>query len=48
MKRGETSGRSDDNIESFRKRYKTYVESTQPIIQVSDHSGLEVIQSNQI
>eukprot|EP00124_Ichthyophonus_hoferi_P003720 Ihof_evm4s342 gene=Ihof_evmTU4s342 len=32
MKRGETSGRSDDNIESFKKRYTTYENSTRPII----------------
>eukprot|EP01134_Creolimax_fragrantissima_P005046 CFRG5046T1 len=32
LKRGETSGRSDDNEESFRKRYVTFKESTQPII----------------
>jgi len=32
LKRGETSGRTDDNIDSIRKRFKTYVESTKPII----------------
>lgn len=30
--RGKTSGRSDDNEESIRKRFKTYEESTRPII----------------
>ena len=30
--RGETSGRSDDNRESIVKRFKTYDESTRPII----------------
>mmetsp|Transcript_85728 Transcript_85728/g.242392 ORF Transcript_85728/g.242392 Transcript_85728/m.242392 type:complete len:93 (+) Transcript_85728:645-923(+) len=34
LKRGETSGRSDDNIESIRKRFKTYKESTMPVVQV--------------
>jgi UMP-CMP kinase len=30
--RGESSGRTDDNIESIRKRFKTYVEQTKPVI----------------
>ena len=33
LKRGETSGRSDDNIESIRKRFKTYDEETKKIVQ---------------
>jgi len=33
LKRGETSGRSDDNMESLKKRFNTYVESTMPIIE---------------
>jgi len=28
LKRGETSGRSDDNIESIKKRFKTYNDET--------------------
>jgi UMP-CMP kinase len=32
VQRGENSGRSDDNLESIRKRFRTYVESTMPII----------------
>jgi len=39
LKRGETSGRTDDNAESIRKRFHTYVESTQPIIQLFDEQG---------
>jgi UMP-CMP kinase len=31
--RGRTSGRDDDNVESIRKRFVTYVESTYPIIE---------------
>lgn len=31
--RGETSGRTDDNIESIRKRFVTYQQSTVPIIE---------------
>ena len=33
MKRAQDSGRSDDNIESLKKRFRTYVESTKPIIE---------------
>lgn len=33
LKRGETSGRSDDNIESIRKRFHTYLNQTMPVIE---------------
>jgi UMP-CMP kinase family protein len=33
MKRGETSGRSDDNEETFRTRIRVYVDETQPIVE---------------
>ena len=32
LQRGQSSGRADDNPESIRKRFHTYVESTQPVI----------------
>jgi len=32
LQRGESSGRSDDNIDSIKKRFRTYVEETSPII----------------
>jgi len=32
LKRGENSGRTDDNIETIKKRFKTYQEQTLPII----------------
>lgn len=32
LKRGETSGRTDDNEETIRKRFKTYINETKPII----------------
>jgi len=32
VKRGETSGRSDDNEETIRKRLSTFIESTKPVI----------------
>eukprot|EP00983_Pelagomonas_calceolata_P063100 1147586-Pelagomonas_calceolata.AAC.1 len=31
LKRGETSGRSDDNAEAIRKRFKTFVEESLPV-----------------
>jgi len=33
LERGKTSGRNDDNRESILKRFKTYTELTQPIIE---------------
>lgn len=32
LKRGETSGREDDNEESIRKRFRVYHEQTMPVI----------------
>merc|ERR1712228_534429 len=40
LKRGETSGRSDDNIESIRKRFKTFVNETMPVVEYYRHQGL--------
>ncbi len=39
LERGKTSGRDDDNEESIRKRFKTYEDSTRPIIQHFDSIG---------
>ncbi|GIL81962.1 hypothetical protein Vretimale_1515 [Volvox reticuliferus] len=36
LKRGETSGRSDDNAETIRKRFRTFLEQSLP---VKDHYG---------
>ena len=33
LNRGKTSGRSDDNIESIKKRFKTFVETSMPVVQ---------------
>ena len=33
MKRAETSGRSDDNIETIKKRFTTFTESSMPVIE---------------
>lgn len=32
LKRGKTSGRSDDNAESIKKRFKTFVETSMPVV----------------
>eukprot|EP00928_Gymnodinium_smaydae_P068280 TRINITY_DN51369_c0_g1_i1.p2 TRINITY_DN51369_c0_g1~~TRINITY_DN51369_c0_g1_i1.p2 ORF type:complete len:244 (-),score=75.92 TRINITY_DN51369_c0_g1_i1:81-734(-) len=40
LKRGETSGRADDNIETIRKRFKTYQDESKPIIEKYEKEGL--------
>ncbi|XP_020609992.1 UMP-CMP kinase-like [Orbicella faveolata] len=40
MERGKSSGRSDDNIESLRKRFYTYETQTMPIIEHYQKLGL--------
>ena len=32
LERGKTSGRSDDNEESIKKRFKTFVETSMPVV----------------
>lgn len=34
LKRGETSGRADDNAESIKKRFKTFVETSMPVVEM--------------
>ena len=33
INRGKTSGRSDDNAESIKKRFKTFVETSMPVVE---------------
>lgn len=40
LKRGATSGRVDDNVESLRKRFNTYSNETKPIIDYYEKQGL--------
>mmetsp|Transcript_19573 Transcript_19573/g.46489 ORF Transcript_19573/g.46489 Transcript_19573/m.46489 type:complete len:99 (+) Transcript_19573:319-615(+) len=40
LKRGETSGRDDDNIEAVRKRFKTFQEESMPIVSLYKEQGL--------
>eukprot|EP00879_Flechtneria_rotunda_P010196 GHRR01010659.1.p1 GENE.GHRR01010659.1~~GHRR01010659.1.p1 ORF type:complete len:366 (+),score=147.50 GHRR01010659.1:558-1655(+) len=39
LKRGETSGRTDDNAETIRKRFNTFVEQSLPVITHYDQLG---------
>jgi len=39
LKRGETSGRSDDNIESIKKRFRTFVDTSMPVVQNFEKEG---------
>ncbi|CAM9410366.1 unnamed protein product, partial [Discosporangium mesarthrocarpum] len=42
LSRGKTSGRSDDNVLTARKRFKTYVETTLPVVDIFEKKGLVV------
>ncbi|KAM3570210.1 hypothetical protein VYU27_007722 [Nannochloropsis oceanica] len=46
LKRGETSGRTDDNVETIRKRFHTYNEATRPVI--AYYQGKPTIAVHQI
>eukprot|EP00761_Pharyngomonas_kirbyi_P011847 gb/GECH01011873.1/.p1 GENE.gb/GECH01011873.1/~~gb/GECH01011873.1/.p1 ORF type:complete len:191 (+),score=51.47 gb/GECH01011873.1/:1-573(+) len=39
LQRGQSSGRSDDNIESIKKRFRTYLEQTMPVIEKYEKEG---------
>lgn len=39
LERGKTSGRADDNIESIRKRFRTFVETSMPVVDYFDKQG---------
>ena len=39
LKRGETSGRADDNMESIKKRFKTFLEQSYPVIEHYQKEG---------
>ncbi|KAJ3207815.1 hypothetical protein HDU67_007200 [Dinochytrium kinnereticum] len=39
LKRGETSGRIDDNIESIKKRFATFRDTSYPVIEHYDKLG---------
>lgn len=39
LKRAETSGRSDDNIETIKKRFKTFVQQSLPVADYFEKDG---------
>jgi UMP-CMP kinase len=39
LKRGETSGRDDDNIESIKKRFRTFTETSYPVVEYYSKQG---------
>ena len=39
LKRGETSGRDDDNLESIKKRLATFDQASMPVIKYYEESG---------
>jgi UMP-CMP kinase len=39
LNRGKTSGRADDNEESIRKRFKTFVETSMPVVDHFESEG---------
>ncbi|KAG7092202.1 UMP-CMP kinase [Marasmius oreades] len=39
LERGKTSGREDDNVESIKKRFRTYKEQTMPVIEQYEKLG---------
>lgn len=49
LKRAKYSGRSDDNVESLRKRFNTYKEETMPTVEIFRKAGkaVEVDTSNE-
>ena len=40
LKRGETSGRDDDNIDSIRKRFHTFKETSMPVVELFKSQGM--------
>ena len=39
INRGKTSGRADDNAESIKKRFKTFVETSMPVVEYFEKQG---------
>ena len=39
LERGKTSGRADDNAESIKKRFKTFVETSMPVVNYFESQG---------
>jgi UMP-CMP kinase len=39
LKRGQTSGRADDNEEVIKKRFKTFIDTTMPVVNYFESQG---------
>ena len=39
MERGKTSGRADDNAESIKKRFRTFIETSMPVVEYFEKEG---------
>ncbi|KAI5953536.1 URA6 [Candida jiufengensis] len=39
LERGKTSGRADDNIESIKKRFKTFIDTSMPVVDYFEKEG---------
>lgn len=42
LHRGETSGRTDDNVESIKKRFRTFEETSMPVVDYHREKGTVV------
>ena len=40
LERGQSSGRSDDNLPTIRKRFRTFHEQTLPVLELVERRGL--------
>jgi UMP-CMP kinase len=48
LNRGKTSGRADDNLESIKKRFRTFVETSMPVVDYyADHDKVVKVSCNQ-
>ena len=45
LQRGETSGRADDNLESIKKRFRVFVETSMPVVNEFESQG-KVVRVN--
>ncbi|KAG7660770.1 URA6 [[Candida] subhashii] len=45
LERGKTSGRTDDNIESIKKRFRTFIDTSMPVVDYFDKQG-KVVKLN--
>merc|ERR1712216_471167 len=43
LRRAESSGRSDDNISSIRKRFSTHIEETMPVVEMCRSKGMTFV-----